>query len=165
MNFLCKLRRRPSQERHSCLSSRDYRCLLWHRHPKLQHSTHCILARLELLFFATSPSPSIFFVKSPDHYLICCLTTAGNGTYYGPPLNLQSILLHRHLESLLKTLRTLMESPQALATSIYSRSLDLFTPPTRVFQRRLSVLPISHIKHPSVLHIEDRRPRRCPACH
>ena len=59
---------------------------------------------------------------------------------------------------------SLMESPQTLATSIYSRYwLSHF--PTRVFRRRLSVLPSSHIKHPSVLHIEDGRPRCFPACH
>ena len=146
----CQPRRRLSQERHSCLSSRDYRRLLWHRHLKLQHSTHCILARLELSFFATSPSHilSFFFVKSPNHYLIRCLTTAGNGTYYGSPLNLQSILLHRHPQSLCQKLCILvLWDPRRLLLPRYTSSTWICSHlPTRVFQRRLSVLPISRVK-------------------
>ena len=117
-----------------------------------------------------SPLICCFFVESPNHYLIRCLTTTGNGTYYGSPLNLQSILLHRHPQSLCRKLCILvLWDPRRLLLPRYTSGTWLCSHlPTRVFQRRLSVLPISRIKfspvssslHPSVLHIEDRRSRR-----
>ena len=162
----CQPRRPQSQERHSCLSSRDYRRLIWHRHPKLQHSTHCILARLELSFFATSPSHilsfnSAFSLLNPPTIVPDSLSdprrrwdilriTFESTVYTSPPSS---------TESLSETLRTsLMESSHALATYLDIPPVPGFV---HTFQResfedssQCCLSPISSSLHPSVLHIE-----------